>query len=97
MQIRVAEERDAATLLEIYSYYVEKTAITFEYETPSIEEFTQRIHDIKVKYPYIVAEENGEILGYAYGSAFHPRAGGAAVQEADSIEPWRVFLQRWEF
>ena len=58
MQIRVAEERDAATLLEIYSYYVEKTAITFEYETPSIEEFTQRIHDIKVKYPYIVAEEN---------------------------------------
>ena len=62
MQIRVAEEKDAATLLEIYSYYVEKTAITFEYETPSIEEFTQRIHDIKVKYPYIVAEEKGEIL-----------------------------------
>ena len=53
MQIRVAEEKDAATLLEIYSYYVEKTAITFEYETPSIEEFTQRIHDIKVKYPGI--------------------------------------------
>ena len=74
MQIRVAEEKDAATLLEIYSYYVEKTAITFEYETPSIEEFTQRIHNIKVKYPYIVAEEKGEILGYAYGSAFHPRA-----------------------
>ena len=47
MQIRVAEEKDAATLLEIYSYYVEKTAITFEYETPSIEEFTHRIHDIK--------------------------------------------------
>ena len=60
MQIRVAEEKDAATLLEIYSYYVEKTAITFEYETPSIEEFTHRIHDIKAKYPYIVAEENGE-------------------------------------
>ena len=50
MQIRVAEEKDAATLLEIYSYYVEKTAITFEYETPSIEEFTQRIHDIKVRH-----------------------------------------------
>ena len=49
MQIRVAEERDAATLLEIYSYYVEKTAITFEYETPSIEEFTHRIHDINIR------------------------------------------------
>ena len=74
MQILVAEERDAAALAEIYSYYVEKTAITFEYETPSTEEFTERIHNIKEKYPYIVAEENGEILGYAYGSAFHPRA-----------------------
>ena len=74
MQIRVAEEKDAAALVEIYSYYVEKTAITFEYETPSTEEFAERIHNIKEKYPYIVAEENGEILGYAYGSAFHPRA-----------------------
>ena len=74
MQIRVAEERDAAALVEIYSYYVEKTAITFEYETPSTEKFTERIHNIKEKCPYIVAEENGEILGYAYGSAFHPRA-----------------------
>ena len=65
MQIRVAEEKDAAALVEIYSYYVEKTAITFEYETPSTEEFTERIHNIKEKYPYIVAEENGEILGFA--------------------------------
>ena len=63
MQIRVAEEKDAAALVEIYSYYVEKTAITFEYETPSTEEFAERIHNIKEKYPYIVAEENGEILG----------------------------------
>lgn len=62
MQIRVAEEKDAAALVEIYSYYVEKTAITFEYETPSTEEFAERIHNIKEKYPYIVAEENGEIL-----------------------------------
>ena len=43
MQIRVAEEKDAAALVEIYSYYVEKTAITFEYETPSTEEFAERI------------------------------------------------------
>ena len=38
-----------------------------------MEEFAGRIRDIQKKYPYIVAEENGEILGYAYGSAFHPR------------------------
>ena len=73
MQIRVAGENDAAVLVEIYSYYVEKTAVTFEYKTPSVEEFAGRIRDIQKKYPYIVAEENGEILGYAYGSAFHPR------------------------
>ena len=83
MQIRVAEEKDAATLLEIYSYYVEKTAITFEYETPSIEEFTHRIHDIKAKYPYIVAEENGEKGTYGWCAEMsiyvrHDRRGSGA-------------------
>ena len=113
MQIRVAEERDAATLLEIYSYYVEKTAITFEYETPSIEEFTQRIHDIKVKYPYMWQKRRERSWGMPMVRRFtrgllmagvrrclvycETLTGGAAVQEADSIEPWRVFLQRWEF
>ena len=47
MQIRVAEEKMRQALVEIYSYYVEKTAITFEYETPSTEEFVERIHNIK--------------------------------------------------
>ena len=60
MQIRVAEERDAAALAEIYSYYVEKTAITFEYNVPSVEEFAQRIRSISSRYPYIVAELDGE-------------------------------------
>lgn len=73
MQVRVARETDAEALVEIYSFYVEKTAITFEYKTPSVEEFRGRIRDIRKKYPYIVAEENGEISGYAYASAFHPR------------------------
>ena len=57
MQIRMAEEKDAEELVEIYSYYVENTAITFEYETPSVEGFTERIRNIKTRYPYIVAEE----------------------------------------
>ena len=47
MQIRVAGENDAAVLMEIYSYYVEKTAVTFEYETPSVEEFAGRIRDMQ--------------------------------------------------
>ena len=74
MQIRVAEEKDAAALVEIYSYYVEKTAITFEYETPTIEEFEKRIENTLKKYPYIVAVIAGNIAGYAYAAAFKERA-----------------------
>ncbi|MBE6741146.1 MAG: N-acetyltransferase [Ruminococcaceae bacterium] len=74
MIIRSANINDAKRLLEIYSYYVENTAITFEYDVPSIEEFSKRIENILTKYPYLVLEENGVIQGYAYASAFRPRA-----------------------
>jgi len=74
MKIRVAEEKDAKILAQIYAWYVENTAITFEYETPSKEEFAGRIRNVRKRYPYFVAEESGEILGYAYASAFHVRA-----------------------
>ncbi|MGT2803221.1 GNAT family N-acetyltransferase [Streptococcus henryi] len=72
--IRIATEQDAQALLDIYSYYVDQTAITFEYEAPSLEEFTDRILKTLAKYPYLVAEEDGKILGYAYAGAFNPRA-----------------------
>ena len=72
--IRTARESDAPALLAIYAPYVENTAITFEYDVPSIEEFTSRIHHTLEKYPYLVAEKNSQILGYAYASPFHERA-----------------------
>lgn len=72
--IRKAELSDAEKLLEIYAPYVKKTAITFEYNIPSKEEFSARIAKTLEKYPYLVAEENNEPLGYAYTSAFHERA-----------------------
>ena len=71
--IRIATEDDAKELLAIYAPYVENTAITFEYTIPTLEEFTDRIRQILKKYPYLVAERNGEILGYAYASPFHQR------------------------
>lgn len=74
MRIRNATPEDAERLLEIYAPYVEKTAITFEYDVPSVEEFAGRIARTTKKYPYIVAEEDGCIEGYAYASAFHERA-----------------------
>ena len=73
LQIRVATKEDAEALLAIYAPYVEKTAITFEYEVPSIEEFRCRIQETLKKYPYLVAEKNGKIVGYAYAGAFHVR------------------------
>ncbi len=68
--IRQATVGDTAELLKIYDYYVKNTAITFEYDTPSNEEFSGRIASISGKYPYILAERDGEILGYSYISSF---------------------------
>ena len=71
--IRIAEESDSNELLEIYAYYVEKTAITFEYEVPSIKAFRERIHKTLKRYPYLVSEKDGRIVGYAYAGPFKDR------------------------
>ncbi|MGL5677750.1 MAG: GNAT family N-acetyltransferase [Cellulosilyticaceae bacterium] len=74
LTIRVATPDDAAQLLAIYAYYVKETAITFEYEVPTLETFQERIQNTLKKYPYIVAESEGALLGYAYAGAFVGRA-----------------------
>ena len=63
--IRMAEEADAAALLSIYAPYVEKTAITFEYEVPTVQEFKNRITSTLKRYPYLAAIRDGRIIGYA--------------------------------
>ena len=68
--IRVASSDDAQELLKIYAPYVEKTAITFEYDVPSVREFKRRIEHTLENYPYIVAECGDEIIGYAYTGSF---------------------------
>lgn len=72
-KFKAAAPEDAAALLEIYSPYVRETAITFEYDVPSEEEFAGRIRSILQRYPYIIAETGGKIAGYAYVSPFHAR------------------------
>ncbi len=72
--IRAVSPTDAKDLSEIYAYYVEKTAVTFEYDSPSPAEFEKRIESITARYPYIVAEVDGVILGYAYAGVFKDRA-----------------------
>ena len=72
--IRSASVNDAEALLKIYAYYVENTAITFEYDVPTLAEFQQRIANTLKKYPYLVVEKEGTILGYAYAGVFKNRA-----------------------
>ncbi|HWQ58522.1 MAG TPA: GNAT family N-acetyltransferase [Clostridia bacterium] len=74
ISIRMAREGDAAALLAIYAPYVRETAISFEYAAPSPEEFARRIRETLKSYPWLVAEENGRPVGYAYASAFNARA-----------------------
>ena len=72
--IRDAVPEDAERLVEIYDHYVRHTAITFEYDTPSIREFRGRMEKIMQRWPYLVILKDGRIEGYAYANAFHSRA-----------------------
>ncbi len=81
ISVRIASPDDSAKILSIYAPYVRNTVITFEYEVPSLEEFTERIKKTLKKYPYLVAEVQGEILGYAYTGPFVGRAAYAWAAE----------------
>lgn len=72
--VRNAVIEDAARILEIYDYYVKNTAITFEYETPSLEAFKSRMETTMERYPYLVILQDGRIQGYAYAGPFGRRA-----------------------
>ena len=73
MKIRVVTEDDAPAIQRIYAPYVKNTAVTFEYDAPDVDEFVRRIEDTVKEYPYLVAEDNGKVVGYAYASPFHSR------------------------
>ena len=72
--IRIAVEADVPAILEIYAPYVTGTTINFEYEVPTKTEFLNRFRTITRDYPWLVWEENGEILGYAYACRPFERA-----------------------
>ena len=74
IQIRTATIDDVEDILKIYRYYVEKTAISFEYDVPTVEMFKNRIKKTLERYPYLVAIRDGKIVGYAYAGAFVGRA-----------------------
>jgi len=73
VSIRLAREEDAKELLNIYAYYVENTAVSFEQEVPNLEEFTDRVKETLHNYPYLVAIVDDKIVGYIYAGKFRHR------------------------
>ena len=88
MHIRFATKEDISPMLEIYRPYVEKTTVSFEYTCPSLAEFTARFTKYTEQFPWLVWEEEGEILGYAYACAPFTRMAYSWVAEAS------VYLRR---
>ena len=73
--IRLAAEQDLPEILEIYGPYILNTTASFEYTVPTLPEFIDRFRGITEQFPWLVWEENGKILGYAYASLpFHRAA-----------------------
>ena len=73
ISIRPVKISDVDFCLSLYSKHVVGSAVSFELEAPSTEEFSNRIDSISKRFPYLVAEENGMLLGYAYASAYRDR------------------------
>ena len=71
MRIRPAEPADAAAISQIYEYYARETATTFAEHAPTAAEYAARMAD--ARYPFVVAEEEGAVCGFAYASAFREK------------------------
>jgi L-amino acid N-acyltransferase YncA len=72
--VRDASDRDAAACAAIYAPYVEDTAISFETDPPSPADMAERIAAASRRHAWLVLEEEGRVVGYAYGATFHPRS-----------------------
>ena len=72
--LRKVRLQDAPAIAKIYNHYVRETIITFEETEVNSAEIEKRIQNVTSKYPWIVFEENGEILGYAYGYEWRTRS-----------------------
>lgn len=72
-QVRCAVDKDASAVRAIYAPIVNDTAISFEYEAPTVQQMRQRIAEIIQNYPFLVFERDGKVLGYAYATAHRKR------------------------
>lgn len=88
MPYRIATEADLPAMLEIYAPYVLNTAISFETAVPTLEAFTKRFRAHIAQCPWLVWEEDGKVVGYAYaGNAFERAAYGWAAEISVYLAP----------
>jgi L-amino acid N-acyltransferase YncA len=74
MKIRAATPADAVEIAAIYNFYVENTHHTFEIEKISVSKMQQRIFETLENYPFLICEENDEVVGYAFAARYKSRA-----------------------
>jgi len=72
-QVRPIEERDIKPCLDIYSHWVTNSVATFEIKPPTMGQFSQRIQSLWPRYPFLVYETKGNILGFCYAQPFNLR------------------------
>ena len=89
MRVRQAEaSRDASACADIYAPFVLETAVSFEERPPDAAEFAERIKKVTARYPWLVAEDDGRIVGFAYATSHRERAAYRwAVDVAIYIDP----------
>jgi L-amino acid N-acyltransferase YncA len=88
--VRPASPDDAHACAAIYAPYVEETAITFELQPPSAQQMAQRIAAASATHAWLVLEDDGRVVGYAYGGTFHVRAAYRwACEVSVYLEPGR--------
>lgn len=92
MIIRIATKNDAQQLLDIYAPYVLDSTFTFEYDIPSLQTFEQRITTTLQTHPYLVAEDNNKILGYAYADQV---GGGEWRHGVGSYYVWSYYFHNY--
>ena len=81
-EIRRATVADAAGILDIYAPIVERSAISFEFGAPGIEEFADRMTKVMQDNPWLVMDYEGLVVGYAYATVFRSRAAYSNTRES---------------
>ena len=72
--IRKVTKDDVFIICGIYNYYIRDTIVTFEEQEIDVREMERRVNQVTAKFPWIVYEENGRVIGYAYASSWKERS-----------------------